>query len=87
MLQSEALKFTEGCFNGEPASCTFACPYHIDLRSFLKKAARGRWDSCYKDLMNTVAFPYIACSICPKSCADSCQRKLVGDEPIAISDI
>ena len=87
MLQSEALKFTEGCFNGEPASCTFACPYHIDLRSFLKKAARGRFDSCYKDLMNTVGFPAVACSICPKTCGDSCQRKLIGDEPIAINDI
>lgn len=87
MLQSEALKFTEGCFNGEPASCTYACPYHIDLRSFLKKAARGRWDSCYKDLINAVAFPYIACSICPKSCEASCQRVLLGDAPIAVNDI
>ena len=87
MLQSEALKFTESCFNGEPASCTFACPYHIDLRSFLKKATRGRWDSCYKDLINAVAFPYIACSICPKTCVNSCQRTLIGDAPVAINDI
>ena len=87
MLQSEALKFTEGCFNGEPASCTFACPYHIELRSFLKKAARGRWDSCYKDLVNAVAFPSVACSICGKQCENYCQRANISDEPIAISEI
>ena len=87
MLQSEALKFTEGCFNGEPASCTFACPYHIDLRSFLKKAARGRWDSCYKDLMNTVGFPSVACSICSNRCETSCQRVYTGGDAIKISEI
>ena len=87
MLQSEALKFTEGCFNGEPASCTFACPYHIDLRSFLKKAARGRWDSCYKDLMKTVGFPTVACSICSNRCENSCQRVYIGDDTINISAI
>ena len=87
MLQSEANKFTEKCFNGEPASCTYACPYHFDVRSFLKKAARGRWDSCYKDLMNALAFPSVACSICGKKCQDICQRAYIGDDPISVNDI
>ena len=46
MQPEDARQYTENCFHGEPASCTYACPYHIDLRALLKKAARGRWDSC-----------------------------------------
>ncbi len=87
MLQSDALKFTAGCFNGEPASCTYACPYHIDIRGLMKKAARGRWDSCYKDLINTVAFPSVAYTLCSRQCQGVCQRKYLGDEPVAIHDI
>lgn len=87
MLQNEALQFTQGCFNGEPASCTYACPFHIDLRGFLKKAARGRWDTCYKDLVNTVGFPTVACSICNRRCETFCQRVYIGDDHIAINEI
>ncbi len=87
MLQNDALKFTQGCFNGEPATCTYACPFHIDLRSFLKKAARGRWDTCYRDLMNTVGFPIVACSICNRRCETFCQRVYLGDDHIAINEL
>ncbi|MBR6951360.1 MAG: NAD(P)-binding protein [Oscillospiraceae bacterium] len=87
MQPEDARSYTENCFNGEPASCTYACPYHIDIRSLLKKAGRGRWDSCYKDLASTVSFPLAACSLCRRECEVSCQRACLGDEPIAVRDV
>ncbi|MBR4744209.1 MAG: FAD-dependent oxidoreductase [Oscillospiraceae bacterium] len=87
MTKEDAARYTERCFNGEPASCVYACPYHIDVRSFLKKAARGRWDSCYKDLTAAVVFPLAACSLCGRECEGSCQRVCTGDEPVAVRDV
>ena len=87
MQPEDARRYTENCFHGEPASCTYACPYHIDIRSLLKKAARGRWDSCYKDLTAAVVFPLAACTLCGRKCEDSCQRVCLGDEPIAVHDV
>ena len=87
MLAKDAQRYTENCFNGEPASCTYACPFHIDLRSLLKKAGRGRWDSCYKDLVSTVAFPLAACLLCGRECEAACQRSCLGDEPIAVREL
>ena len=87
MTKEDAARYTERCFNGEPASCVYACPYHIDVRSFMKKAARGRWDSCYKDLTAAVVFPLAACSLCGRECEGSCQRICTGDEPVAVRDV
>ena len=87
MTKEDAARYTERCFNGEPASCVYACPYHIDVRSFLKKAARGRWDSCFKDLTAAVVFPLAACSLCDRECESSCQRVCTGDEPVAVHDV
>lgn len=87
MFPYEAQQFVNNCFTGEAASCTFACPFHIDVRSFLKKAARGRWDSCYKDLMSAVSFPSVACRLCGKECERYCQRSTLGDAPVQLKEI
>ena len=87
MQPEDARQYTENCFHGEPASCTYACPYHIDLRALLKKAARGRWDSCFKDLASAVSFPLAACTLCGRECEASCQRACLGDEPVAVRDV
>jgi len=87
MKMEDATRFTEKCFNGEPASCSFACPFHLDIRSFLEKAGKGRWTAAYKELRNAVVFPVIVSVLCDQPCRNRCQRTLIGDEALALQDI
>lgn len=87
MKLEDATRFTAGCFHGEPASCSYACPFHMDIRSFLEKAAKGRWLAAYKTFRNAVVFPVIVSSLCNQPCGAHCQRTLLGDEAIALRDL
>lgn len=87
MKLEDATRYTARCFHGEPASCSFACPFHLDIRSFLEKASKGRWGPAYKTLRNAVVFPAIVSALCDQPCRAHCQRTLVGDEPLALRDV
>ena len=87
MKMEDATVYTAECFNGEPASCSFACPFHLDIRSFLEKAGKGRWQPAYKELRNAVVFPALVSVLCDQPCRGRCQRTVTGDEPIALRDI
>jgi Fe-S oxidoreductase len=84
MRQEEATIITKNCINGDPATCSNACPFGLDLRSFLKKSAKGRWNAAYKEFRNSVIFPRIVAAMCPHPCQGSCQRTVLGDEPVSI---
>ena len=80
--------FIEGCFREEPASCACVCPFHLDIRSFLKKMARGRWPAAYRDLCAAIPFPSVAAERCPRPCEGRCQRPTVeGDEPLNMGEL
>ena len=88
MFREDVLSCLGGCFNGEPASCSFACPFRMDMRAFLKKAAKGRWDAAYKEMRTYIPFPEIAAAFCKGHCEGACQHKtVVGGEPIAVRRI
>ena len=87
MNLEEATAYTARCFHGEPASCSFACPFHLDIRSFLEKAAKGKWAAAYKALRNVTLFPAIVSALCDQPCRAHCQRTLFGDEALAIREI
>ncbi|NLO28156.1 MAG: NAD(P)-binding protein [Actinobacteria bacterium] len=87
MKLEDATSLTERCFRGEPASCSYACPFHMDIRSFLDKAAKGRWGAAYKIFRNATVFPGIVAVLCEQPCRERCQRSVVGDEAIALRDI
>ena len=87
MKLEEATAYTARCFNGEPASCSCACPFHLDVRSFLDKAARGKWAAAYKVLRNAAVFPSIVSALCDQPCRAHCQRTLLGDEAIAVREL
>ena len=72
----------ERCTNGRPASCSYACPFNLDVRSFTDKCARGKWLPAYKALRNEVIFPVIVSRLCDAPCQKHCQRSKLGDEPI-----
>lgn len=88
MQREEVFAYTAGCYSGEPASCTFACPFRLDLRSFLKKAAKGRWSSALKELKTVLPFPVVVNALCPRPCEGACQRcTVLGEEAVAIGEI
>ncbi len=87
MKLEDATAFTSRCFHGEPASCSYACPFRMDVRAFLEKAGKGQWAAAYKILRNAVMFPAVVSALCEQPCRNHCQRSVVGDEAIAVRDI
>ncbi|MCL2227980.1 MAG: heterodisulfide reductase-related iron-sulfur binding cluster [Oscillospiraceae bacterium] len=82
MRQSDTMAIVESCFHGQPASCTHNCPFGLDIRALMDKAANGKWSAAYKAFRNAVIFPAIASRLCPAPCKSNCQRADIGDEPI-----
>ena len=87
MKLEDSTKYTSRCFRGEPAPCSYACPFHMDIRSFLEKAGKGRWMAAYKTLRNATVFPAIVAALCDQPCRGCCQRTVLGDEAIAVRDV
>ena len=82
MELSEVSVFVERCIHDTPAPCSCVCPFGLDLRSFLKKAAKGRLTAAYRELRTAATFPTLAAAFCPRPCRDKCQRALIGDAPL-----
>jgi Fe-S oxidoreductase len=87
MKQEDFTRITERCFHGAPASCSFACPFGLDIRNFMERAREGRWGLAYKILRNAVIFPAVVCEICPAPCETECQRRSIGDEAVNIRGV
>ncbi len=88
MEREDVLAYLGGCFYGEPASCSFACPFRLDLRSFLKKMSRGRFDAAYKELCALIPFPTVAAEFCAEHCAGACQcATVLGGEAIKVREL
>ena len=71
-------KYTSRCFNGEPASCSCACPFGLDVRSFAEKCANGRWNAAWKAYRTATVFPAVVAALCPAPCREHCQRAGLG---------
>lgn len=85
MEREEVFAVVKDCYNGEPASCIAACPFHLDIKSFLKKVAKGRLGAAQQELNKTLPFPVLISEICPGYCEKKCQRNTVlQEETIAI---
>lgn len=87
MKREEASAFTSKCFRGELASCSYACPFRLDIRSLLDKVSKGRWTAAYRVLRDATAFPVIVSALCDEPCRDHCQRTLLGDEALSVRDL
>ncbi|MBE6967308.1 MAG: FAD-binding protein [Ruminococcaceae bacterium] len=87
MEQTQATAFVENCIHDAPAPCSRACPFGLDLRSFMKKIGRGRLSAAYREYRAAVVFPTVAAALCPRPCRESCQRCLLGDEPLDLEHL
>ena len=83
----DATVFTEKCYMGEPASCSWACPFGLDVRGFLEKVEKGRWQAAFKALRNAAVFPSVVSALCTEPCRNHCQRTQIGDDPIDVRRI
>ena len=86
MDKDTALAFAKGCFRGQPAPCTNACPFHLDIRGFADKMKHGRASSVYRQLRNDLVFPETVSMLCDAPCEKRCARSFL-DEGVKIHDL
>lgn len=82
MELAEVSAFVENCIYDAPAPCSGGCPFGVDIRSLLRKAAKGRLSAAYRELRTATVFPAVAAALCDAPCMKSCQRLLLDDEPL-----
>jgi Fe-S oxidoreductase len=73
----------QDCLQNEPAFCTAACPFGLDVRDFIEKMQRGAFNTAYRLYLNTVGFPGIVSALCDQPCQGVCPRR-VTDEAISL---
>ena len=78
MQLEDFTQFTTPCFHGEPASCSCACPFGMDIRGFMTKCAGGKWNGAWKHFRTAVTFPAVVAALCPAPCQAHCQREGLG---------
>ncbi|MDR1329057.1 MAG: NAD(P)-binding protein [Oscillospiraceae bacterium] len=66
------------CVSGAPPPCARECPFGLDVRSFISKAEKGRWQAAYKTYRDAVVFPEIVSRLCPAPCSGACARTDAG---------
>jgi Fe-S oxidoreductase len=73
----------ENCRQHEPAFCTVACPFRLDVRDFMEKLQRGSFNAAYRTYLNAVGFPTIVATLCHEPCKRVCPRRET-DGPISM---
>lgn len=74
------------CYDTGTAPCKTACPAHIAVQGYLKKAAQGKYTEALALIKKENPFPAVCGHICNRRCEDACTRGTV-DEPIAIDEV
>ena len=74
------------CYPTGTAPCKTACPAHIAVQGYLKKAAEGKYREALELIKRENPFPAVCGRICNRSCEDACTRGMI-DQPIAIDAV
>ena len=64
------------------APCKVACPAHVPVQGYLKKAHEGKYDEALALIKTQNPFPAVCGRVCNKRCEDACTR---GDIDRAVS--
>ena len=68
------------------APCKTACPAHVPVQAYLKKAHEGEYREALALIKTQNPFPAVCGRICNKRCEDACTRGLV-DAPVSIDAV
>lgn len=74
------------CYDTGTSPCKTACPAHIAVQGYIKKAAQGRYMEALRLIKKENPFPAVCGKICNHRCEDECSRARL-DESVAIDDI
>ena len=74
------------CYPSGTAPCKTACPAHIAVQGYLKKAAEGKYREALELIKRENPFPAVCGRICNRRCEDACTRGTI-DQPIAIDAV
>ncbi len=79
-------EFEKKCIQEEPAFCSAACPFHMNVRAFLGYMRKKDMDRAFKVIENALPLPDTLARICDHPCEASCIRNHL-DAPVAIGDL
>ncbi|MDR0839639.1 MAG: hypothetical protein LBN99_08400, partial [Oscillospiraceae bacterium] len=48
---------TSACVEGANPPCARACPFTLDVRAFVGRAEKGKWQTAFKSYRDAVVFP------------------------------
>lgn len=74
------------CHTTGTAPCKTACPAHIAVQGYLKKAAQGEYQEALALIKKQNPFPAVCGRICNRRCEDACTRGSI-DQAIAIDAV
>lgn len=74
------------CYDTGTAPCKTACPAHVAIQGYLKKANEGKYAEALALIKKDNPFPAICGRVCNKRCEDACTRGTI-DEAIAIDNV
>lgn len=86
MKQEQSHEYAAACFHGEYASCSYACPFRMDIRTLMDKVRKGSFQAAYRILRDAVVFPEIVTELCDAPCREHCVRKING-QPLSVREI
>ncbi|MBR5724499.1 MAG: NAD(P)-binding protein, partial [Bacteroidales bacterium] len=74
------------CYPTGTSPCKTACPAHIAVQGYLKKAAEGKYREALELIKRENPFPAVCGRVCNRRCEDACTRGTI-DQPIAIDAV
>lgn len=74
------------CYDTGTAPCKTACPAHIAVQGYLKKAAQGKYREALALIKKENPFPAVCGHICNRRCEDTCTRGTI-DQAVAIDEV
>lgn len=74
------------CHETGTAPCKTACPVHIAVQGYLKKASQGKYQEALALIKKQNPFPAVCGRICNRRCEDACTRGTI-DQAVAIDAV
>lgn len=74
------------CHTTGTAPCKTACPAHIAVQGYIKKAAQGKYRDALAIIKRENPFPAVCGRICNRKCEDACTRGTI-DQAVSIDAI